>query len=119
MIDNRKPTEPAKLTHKVPAGKTIVLFYRNTEIGAIKEVPVTKGDKKTGLYRIDMEQHHSADICETKTAFIPEQNKKYEVVFGATKTNQCQIFVREVANSFTATSKKFNKVTTTAIPKCN
>lgn len=119
LIDKRKPAEPAKLIHQVPAGKAITLFYRNTEIGELRNVPVTKGDKKTSIYRTEIEQHHSAEICEIKTSFIPEQNKKYEIVFGATKTNQCQIYVREVINSLTAKTKKYNKVTTTATPACH
>lgn len=119
MIDNRKPTEPAKQIHNIPAGNVVTLFYRNAEIGEHKEVPVTKGDKRAGHYRVDMEQQLSPNICTSHIAFIPEKDTSYEISFGATTKNDCLIFIRQVVNSFTAKNKEFGKVTTTQIPVCN
>lgn len=113
MIEKREPDFPSKIIFNIPTEKEISLYYENIEIGAITYIPVTKCSSNPTLgCRIDLEEHHTADTCSINIAFTPEKDKEYEVFFGATRTNECHIFVKEITNSLTAPYKKFKNIQT-------
>lgn len=119
MVDKRKPTAPAQKILDLPAGKPVVLFYRYTEIDEHKKkAPITHGDRHSGRYRTYLEDQFAPHVCEKRIAFIPQEDQRYEVYFGATTTHNCLIFVKQVMNSYQSKNKKLNEVKLVPPPNC-
>lgn len=111
-IDDRSPQSRTKKVFRIPSGKEIFLYFENMEIGRLV--------LWKHLY-IDLnasEQQHGFDTCSNKISFKPEKDKNYEIFFGATSSNECHIFVKQVSNDIKSRTKKFEDVKINTSPAC-